>query len=562
MELLLNAQQMKACDARTIGLGIPSAVLMERAAMAVVDEMEQASLDLSRVLVVCGSGNNGGDGFAAARMLAYTPEGWKKQEHSCAYSSGMPDTKTERVRQVDVWFVGREASMTKETALQRRICENCGLKISSNFPAAEYTTIVDAMFGIGLSRAVEGRYAQAVAWINAQAAQVVAVDLPSGLSADSGQVLGCAVRADLTVTFAARKPGQILYPGAEYCGRLVCRDIGIPAGWKEVAADTGEMSAANAQGSSPHIFTYTRQDLSRLPKRSPASHKGTYGKVLLIAGSEGMSGAAVLSARGAFRSGCGMVRVFTAACNRIVIQTALPEAMVTTWEPGGRNLEHLAEALAWSDVVGIGPGLGTSAAAWELLEYVLCHCAKPLVMDADALNLLAAHFSAGMPSGKAAVGGQTESAALTGDGQVKRSWAVPDSLRGKVVLTPHIGEMARLAGKEKQTISADPIGTAQRFAKTCEVICVLKDARTVVSDGQQVYLNTSGNHGMAVAGSGDVLSGVLCGLLAQGMPAFDAAALGVYLHGLAGDAARDELGAYGMMAGDIADAVGKVMRDR
>ncbi|MCD8347433.1 MAG: NAD(P)H-hydrate dehydratase [Lachnospiraceae bacterium] len=499
MEVLLNAKQMKACDERTISLGIPSMVLMERAALAVVEEMEKAALDLSKVLVVCGSGNNGGDGFAVARLL-----------------SGRG--------QMAVCFVGKETSMTKETALQRHICENFGLKISSNFPDGEYTTIVDAMLGIGLSRAVEGRYAEVIEWINAQPAKVVAVDIPSGVSADGQGVFGTAVRADLTVTFAARKLGQILYPGAAYCGRLICRDIGIP------------VSAVP-----PRIFTYTKQDLIRLPKRVPASHKGTYGKVLLIAGSEGMSGAATLAARAAFRSGCGMVRVFTPSCNRTVIQTVIPEAMVTTWEPGEEKLRLLEKALAWSDVVGIGPGLGTSEDAGELLRFCLEHCDRPLVIDADGLNLLSAYLSA-----------QTSTT---------ETFLLPDFLRGKVILTPHIGEMGRLAGMDCKAIAADLIGTAQQFALRHKVICVLKDARTVVSDGKQTYLNTSGNDGMAVAGSGDVLTGVICGLLAQGMPVFDAAALGVYLHGLAGDLARAELGAHGMMAGEIADSVGKVLKE-
>ncbi|MCC8102856.1 MAG: NAD(P)H-hydrate dehydratase [Clostridiales bacterium] len=535
MEILRNAKQMKACDARTIRLGIPSMVLMERAAMAVVEEMKNASLDLSKVLVVCGSGNNGGDGFAVARMLAHA----------------------------DICFAGKETSMTKETALQRRICENCGLKISSNFPEGEYTTIVDAMLGIGLSRPVEGRYAEVISWINAQAAQVVAVDIPSGISADSGRVLGTAVRADLTVTFAARKPGQILYPGAEYCGRLVCRDIGLLADGMGAFEPSGCTYAVKNrrgdlenQGEPPFYFTYTEQDLARLPKRVPDSHKGTYGKVLLIAGSEGMSGAAQLAARGAFRSGCGMVRVFTPVCNRTVIQTSIPEAMVTAWEPGGEKRKLLEEALAWSDVTGIGPGLGTSEDARELLSYVLKHYEKPVVIDADGLNLLSAQLSVR----DTAADEQAETVYATDD-HGKPSLRVSNLLRGKVILTPHVGEMARLAGKDKKAISADLIGAAEDFAQAHEMICALKAARTVVSDGTQVYLNTSGNDGMAVAGSGDVLTGVICGLLAQGTPVFEAATLGVYIHGLAGDLARKERGgAYGMMAGDIADSVAKVMK--
>ncbi|MCD8022502.1 MAG: NAD(P)H-hydrate dehydratase [Lachnospiraceae bacterium] len=503
MEYLLNARQMKACDQRTIHtLGIPSLVLMERAALAVVEEMKAFVPDLSNVLVICGSGNNGGDGFAVARLLA--EESRKKTE-----------------RRVTIAFVGKETSMSEETALQRRICENCQLKISSNFMEDEYTVIVDAIFGIGLSRPVEGRYAEIIHWVNAQKAAVVSVDIPSGLSADNGLASGAVVRADLTVTFGARKIGQILYPGAAYCGKLVCRDIGIRTD-----------ASIELDKTSSRVFTYSESDLMRIPKRSPYSNKGTYGKVLLIAGSEGMSGAALLAAKSALRGGCGMVRVFTPECNRTVLQTCLPEAMVTAWEPGNLKPELLAQALAWSDVAGIGPGLGTSADAADLLRFVLEQYEKPLVIDADALNILSVH---------------------------------PELLElahGSLVMTPHVGEMSRLVRTNKALIAEDLIAYARAFAARQQVVCVLKDARTVVSDGEQIYLNTSGNDGMATAGSGDVLTGVICALLAQGLSCFEAGALGVYVHGLAGDRACDALGAYGMLSGDIAERVGEVLRMR
>ncbi len=513
MERLLSAKQMKACDDRTIQeIGIPSAVLMERAALSVVEEMKKADLDLSRVLVVCGSGNNGGDGFAIARLLS---ESFFSQDHVSVQEDSAPDYSISKPM-VTLSFVGNESSMTKETVLQRKICENLGLKVSRYFMDDEYTVIVDAIFGIGLSRPVEGDYAEVIRWINAQSARVVAVDIPSGVNADDGRVCGVCVKADLTVTFACRKIGQILFPGAEYCGRVVCRDVGIPADrWLD---------------SSSAVCTYTKQELALLPQRKPYSHKGTYGKVLLIAGSEGMSGAALLAARASFRSGCGMVRIFTPECNRAILQTSLPEAMVSSWNPEETEetvKERLENALAWSDAVGIGPGLGRSPMAGVLLDFVLEHCGKPLVIDADGLNLLEKRFDTECP----------------------------------VILTPHIGEMARLTGKGRAEIASELIASVQSFAAETGVICVLKDARTAVSDGEQVYLNTSGNDGMAVAGSGDVLTGVICGLLAQHLPCWRAATLGVYLHGLAGDLAKNELGAHGMMAGDIADRIGAVLHD-
>ncbi|MCD7817837.1 MAG: NAD(P)H-hydrate dehydratase [Lachnospiraceae bacterium] len=506
MEFLLNAKQMKECDNRAIHqFGIPSPVLMERAALAVVEEMKKADLDLSRVLVVCGSGNNGGDGFAVARIL---------KESSDENSDEKQNSFSDDCGKVTLAFVGRDASLTEETALQKKICENCGIKISRNFKDSEYTTIVDAIFGIGLSRTITGEYANVIQWINEQPASVVAVDIPSGISADNGRVLGSAVRADLTVTFAGRKIGQILYPGAAYCGKTVCREIGIPA-------DAGD---------GPPVFTYTDRDLALAPKRIPYSNKGTYGKVLLIAGSKGMSGAACLAARAAYRTGCGIVRVFTPECNREIVQISLPEAIVTTWNPDAPDMEDLFAALDWSDTAGIGPGLSTSSAAAKLLGFVLKNYKKPLVIDADALNLLSADSK------------------------------LLEQAQGKIVMTPHIGEMSRLIREDKKTITEDIITAVKRFAQKQNVVCALKDARTAVSDGERVYLNTSGNNGMATAGSGDVLTGIICGLLAQGMPCFEAAALGVYIHGLAGDRARDNRGACGVMAGDIADQIGLVLR--
>lgn len=494
MEVLLNAAQMKQCDSDTIHrIGIPSSVLMERAALSVVDELYRHAYDLHSVLVVCGPGNNGGDGFAVARLL------------------------DERGVRVTVAFVGRESSMSQETIQQKKICENCGIKTSTNFQVHEYTVIVDAIFGIGLSRSIEGEIAEVIRWVNRQVAVRVAVDIPSGVSSDNGKILGEAIRADLTVTFAYRKLGHILYPGTQLCGTVVRRDIGIAAG----------PAAENGGGT---VFTYDSEDLQRVARRSPYSNKGTYGKVLLVAGSSGMSGAACLAAEAAYRSGSGLVRVFTPECNRTVIQTFLPEAIVTAYDPAFFPMQALTEALDWADVTGIGPGLGKSSTSAYLLREVLSRSKTPVVIDADGLNLL------------------SESMELLEEAQCS------------IVLTPHIGEMMRLTANTKEEILDDLLRCAKRFAREYRVVCVLKDARTVVTDGKQTYLNTSGNHGMAVGGSGDVLTGIICGLLAQGMRTFDASSLGVYLHGLSGDRASRRNGTYGMIAGDITKQIGQVLK--
>lgn len=494
MKFLLNAAQMKQYDNDTIHtLGIPSMVLMERAALSVVEEIEKQNFDLRSVLILCGSGNNGGDGFAIARLL------------------------DEKGISVHAAFVGRESSMTEETTLQYKICKNCGIKFCTDFQKHEYTTIIDAIFGIGLSRPIEGTYAELIDWVNRQTAKKVAVDLPSGVSADTGRVLGTAIKADLTVTFACQKIGQLLYPGTQYCGKTICKNIGILPERLTKFLNTP--------------FTCEKNDLKKLPQRKPYSNKGSYGKVLLIAGSHGMSGAAYLSAAAAYRSGCGLVRIFTPECNRQVLQTALPEAIVTAYSENDNPLMLLRQAMDWADVIGIGPGLGTAPTAQQLLETVLQEASVPILIDADGLNLL------------------------------KDNPSLLDSVKVPVILTPHIGEMMRLTGAQKSDITEDILSFASSYAARHHVICVLKDARTIVSDGQRTYLNTSGNHGMAVGGSGDTLTGIICSLLAQGMPPFDGAVLGVYLHGLAGDLARAKCSAYGMIAGDIINQIGQVLKE-
>ena len=522
MEFLVNAADMKQCDLFTIRqVGIPSMVLMERAALAVTEELVARAPSLKSVLVVCGSGNNGGDGFAAARLLD---------------ERGIP---------VTLLFMGREEALTEEARLQKSICRRCGIEPETDFWGKDYSVIVDALFGIGLSRPVEGKYADLLNWMNHQDAYRVAVDIPSGISADTGAVLGTAFRADLTVTFAYRKLGHILYPGTEYCGTVVRRDIGIT-------------SDGLRQGKCP--FLYEPEDLQRIPPRRPYSNKGTYGKVLLIAGSRGMSGAAYLAALAAYRTGCGLVRILTPACNREILQGSLPEAIVTTWESDEKDISgifrkdssdpsirdgslpdasgvntsdrdcKLEECLQWADVVALGPGMGRNTDTREILSQVLRNWKHTLVIDADGLNELSRD---------------------------------PDLLLdtdASVILTPHVGEMSRLIGKEKEEITEDLLECAHIFAGDYQVVCVLKDARTVISDGTRLCINTSGNNGMAVGGSGDILTGIIASLAAQHMSSFEAASCGVYLHGLAGDEAQRRLGAYSLIATDIIQSVPQVLR--
>lgn len=501
MKYLVSGSEMRAWDKNTIEqFQVPSMVLMERAALKVVETMEEHKFDMHRVLVLCGSGNNGGDGLAIARLF---------------FLQG---------RQVDIFFLGNREKATEETSRQMEIVERYGMKIGTTLPEKTYTVIVDALFGIGLSRKVEGRYGDILDKMNhmrKKGAKVVAVDMPSGIHSDTGEVMGTALGADLTVTFASLKLGQILYPGCQYCGRLVAADIGIS---KESLKEK------------PFGFLYETEDLKRLPMRLPSGNKGTFGKVLVIAGSRDISGAAYLCACAALRSGAGMVRIYTREENRAALASLLPEALITTYGEGEEAFDDLGECLSWADVIAVGSGIGQSRQSEELLLKVFSENGavgknkRPCVLDADALNLLAK-----MPD--------------------KQPFPFP------AVITPHLGEMARLTGKSISEIQKSLIETAKEYAKETKAVCVMKDARTIVAWGtEEFYVNVSGNSGMATAGSGDVLAGVIAALIGQGMAMQDAAVMGVYLHGLGGDQAAEGLGEAFMTARDIIDGIGQVRK--
>lgn len=499
MKRIVTVKEMKELDGRTIrDMGVPSCVLMERAALSAVAELNKGFLGPEeRVLVVCGSGNNGGDGIAVARLL---------------HLQGI---------HAEIFLAGSRERMTEETARQWKIAENYGVPRVEEPMWKEYTTIVDAMFGVGLSRPVEGVQGEIIRNMNASPAKKAALDIPSGVDGDTGRELGIAFRADITITFAYRKRGLCLFPGREFAGRVAVTDIGIYSG----------------QETSAGAFSLEKEDLQELPARRSSGNKGTFGKVLVVAGSEGMCGAAFLCGAAAFGAGAGMVKIQTTEGNRIPLQTLLPEAMVSVRfeeEENRRNMD-------WCDVLVIGPGLGTGKESARRAEWFLA-CArgegKPVVLDADGLNLLSSH-----PEWRAYLGGH-------------------------VWLTPHLGEMARLTGRRAEEIRENMAETALAWAKETGTVCVLKDACTVIADGDgQLFFNLSGNPGMATAGSGDVLSGVLSGVCCMYLdcPERDPgsgikAALGVMLHGRAGDLAARKRGQRGMKAGDLIRAVSEELR--
>ncbi len=505
MRFILTSEQMQKCDANTMeGYGVPSAVLMERAACSAVEVIDEAFPDPgASILIACGTGNNGGDGLAMARLL---------------FLKG---------HVVTVLFPGEEEKCSEEAARQLGIVRAYGIEVIKRLPSEEFLdeelsetafdVVVDALFGIGLTRDIEGTYRTVIEDLNALSAMKVAVDIPSGLSADTGKVMGIAFCADVTATFGFAKIGQLLYPGADYCGELIVKDIGID-----------EMSLP---GVDPDILMAEPQDLALLPQRKNDTNKGSYGKVLIVAGSFNMAGAAAFSARAAYRSGAGLVRVVTSVENREIIQTLVPEAILATYDEKVEMETFVREQTIWADAIVLGPGIGRSRQAEDLVKRILAEATVPCLVDADGLNILASH----------------------------PEWI--KEARATLLITPHPGEMSRLAGTSVLAVKDDLIGEATRFADEYGVITVLKDARTIIRlPGEVTWINTTGNNGMATAGSGDVLTGIIGALLGQGIPVSDAVVLGVMIHGMAGDAAAEAVGRTSLMASDLVDGISTVLK--
>ncbi len=510
MKYAVNAEEMKEIDAYTVErLKLPVLVLMERAALETVRVMKQSLKREDRILVVCGPGNNGGDGVAAGRILFQ--QGYR----------------------VALLFVCGEDHFNSQMRLQTEIARNLGVPVENNSKPGEYTILIDAIFGVGLSRPVEGAYRAAINEINQSKGIVYAIDLPSGISSDTGKVMGTAVRADHTVTYGFKKMGLLLYPGAEYAGTITVADIGFPEeALRRVLPDT---------------FYYDREDLRRLPARTAYSNKGTYGRVLVIAGSSGMGGAAYLSAKAAYRSGAGLVKVLTSSDNRNIMQTLLPEALFSAYDPVGREgqeeLDEATASIGWASATVIGPGLGRTDKTMELLQLTVKYGAGPLIVDADALNILAGLLD-------------REGLSSPPD-RLKR---LDELLPAGTILTPHLKELSRIIAVPVASIVDNLIDTARQCSYNSKLIYVIKDARTVVAGAGKLYLNCSGNNGMATGGCGDVLTGIIAAMIAQGMNSYEASCLGVYIHGLAGDAAAEEKGTYSLMAGDLLERIDKVLK--
>lgn len=509
MRPLVTARQMKELDRKAIEeMGIPGLTLMENAGRGVVEHLEKelGSLNGKRVAIVCGPGNNGGDGFVCSRYLKD-----RGAEPVCI-------------------LLGKVESLKGDARTNAERLVESGAKIRELDGGAELRplleqsdVIVDAVFGTGLSKPAQGLFAEAIAAINRAGRYTVSVDIPSGVEADTGAGFDPAVNADLTVAMALPKVGHVLFPAAAHTGKLAVTDIGIPA---EVLNEGAETFLVDAD--------YVR---SLLPKRPANGHKGTFGSCLLICGSPRFSGAACLAGKAAVRSGCGLVRLAVPYCIANVVATCVPEAVKLPM-PETRECtlayEALLGLLEFSEIaesVAVGPGLTTHPKTSSLVLDFLARMEKPAVIDADALNIIAKH---------------------------------PDLLRkmrAPVVLTPHPGELGRMTGLEPRRIDADRINLSRRLAREWQQVLVLKGAPTVTAtpDGK-VYVNSTGNSGLGTGGTGDVLTGLLAGILAQGVTPAQAAVAAVFLHGLAADIAKQELTEYCLCAEDLIGYLPKSFR--
>lgn len=497
MKRALTAQQMRAVDAASERFGMPAAILMENAGRALAETAVALAGPRGRFLVLCGLGNNGGDGLVAGRWLS------------------------RKGRRVDVELVGEASALTGDPArnhLALRALEVAIAPIADAVTVGEGDVVIDALLGTGLSRAPEGRYAEAIERIarwRAQGARVLSADLPSGLESDSGRARSPCVTADATATFGFLKVGQLSAEGAARCGVIEVIDIGIPPVALEVAA-----------GPSAHLVE--ERDARRcVSERGLDTHKGSFGHVLIVAGSQGKTGAAALVGLGALRAGAGLVTIASRPESLGAILGHGPELMGVELSLGGAlepsDLPALLRAAEGKDAVVLGPGIARGDQTKALIAALVQELALPLVLDADGLNALDGH---------------------------------PEVLRGaraRVLLTPHPGEMSRLLLRPTSEIQADRISAARELATRSSAVVALKGARTVVArpDDGAVFVNPTGNPGMATGGTGDVLAGLCGALLAQGLSPTDAAVAGVYVHGLAGDLAAKRTGEMGLVASDL-----------
>ena len=508
MRRIVTTEEMRKIDRRTIeDVGVPGLLLMENAGLGVVRVIEEVLSETNgrRVTVVCGKGNNGGDGMVIARHL---------------FNRGIS---------VRIILIGKKEQLQGDALINMRIVDSFGLEIDEVNDKKilrrvdEGDLIVDALLGTGITGEVQGFYADVIEWMNRSSVPVVSVDVPSGLHADDGTFEGACVRAYRTVTMAEIKRGLVLPPGRELAGELTVADIGAPA---FVSESVGVRT-----------FIIEEEDVrERLPERPVSAHKGAFGKILIIAGSTGMTGAAVLASMAALRVGGGLTILGIPESLNPILEEKLTEVMTkplpeTNQGTLSENAEsEIDELLEWADVLAVGPGVTTVPKTAELVRKIVMKSKKPMVIDADGLNAF---------SGMAELLGKKE---------------------GPTVMTPHYGELSRIINLSIEEIAVNRIEVARECAGRFGAVVVLKGAPTVIANPEgEVFVNSTGNSGMATPGSGDVLTGMIVGLLGQGCAPLDASLCGVFLHGLSGDISAELQGQRSLIAGDLVDYISEAL---
>lgn len=492
MLTLLNSKEMKTADKYTIDhFGVDGLVLMERAALSVADYIEKNHIDTSKVSVVCGTGNNGGDGFAIARIL---------------FLKGI---------NVTVLTIGDKTNYTVAAKKQYDTCVTYGINITSCVEDInDSTLIIDAIFGIGLSRGVEGIFATVINYVNTLKAFKISVDIPSGLSADTGLVLNTCVKADATITFAFGKVGLYICEGPVVSGDIQIVDIGIS---KESINDK--------------VYTYSlmSEDLGLVKHRNLDAHKNSAGRVLVIAGSKNMIGACIFAARSAYRIGAGIVTVLTDESIINTVASNVPEAIFKSYNNIDEN--DIKELISKVDSILIGPGLSQNEESSRLLKKVIEYADSPVVIDADGLNILANDLS------------------------------ILKTCVSEVILTPHIGEMSRLINESTLYVNEHIQKVCEEFSNEHSCITVLKSHRSVVHiPFKETYINTVTDRCLATAGSGDCLAGIIAALISIGISVDLCAPLGCLIHGMCGVKLSEKIGHQGVLASDIIEVIPQIIK--
>lgn len=507
MKIVSNKEMREIESIAINSLGVPSICLMENAGRAVAEQANEylAHNNKKNVIILCGKGNNGGDGYVAARYL---------------FNSGFD---------VKVFIIASMGTIIGDAKKNLDIIINMGIFVAEIMQKEQLKffeknvkdcdLIIDGLYGTGLDREITGIGKDLIEIVNRSCKYIISIDIPSGINGDNGHVEGCAVKANKTITMQFMKKGIAVYPGVDYAGDVIVADIGIPK------------NLIDSFNCKYHIVS---QEDVNLPRRSRNTHKGDYGKLLIIAGSKNMTGAAALCAMSAIKTGCGIVKLAVPRSIQPILQESLKEIITygVDDKDGAFYIGSVEEVLDLSktvDAVAIGPGLSNSVDVKAFVKEIILRIDKPIVLDADALNVIS---------------------------------DMVDIIYGKeIILTPHMGEMSRLLGISIDDINKNIYDTVEKFVDKYKVTLVLKGSRTVIgSNTEGIYINCTGNPGMATAGSGDVLTGMISSFLVQGLTCIKAAVYGVFYHGKAGDMAADKYGEYGLTATNIIEHIPYAMK--